>query len=237
MNMKRLNKKLSAGDHHRRAYVGPPHQYDFMGATQFCLLASLGLREHHTVLDFGCGSLRAGRLLLPYLKPGNYFGIDPNKWLIEAAIGELGAEFVDLREPHFNYNSDFEFGVFGVRFDFIVMQSILSHAGSDLLYAALTNARVAMKTSSVLLLTVIHPEQNPGIPSGVEFKGWRYPGCVSYPSGYFSENVERLGYAAQRLPWFHPRQTWWLLTLSDSGLLSESELSALSGYSIQNEVE
>ena len=47
---------LKPGDKHYRAYIGPPLQYDFMGATQFRLLCSLGLRAHHQVLDLGCGS-------------------------------------------------------------------------------------------------------------------------------------------------------------------------------------
>ena len=66
-----------------RTYVGPSEQYDFMGATQFRLLTTLGLREHHSVLDFGCGSLRAGRLLIPYLLPGRYYGLEPNRKTLE----------------------------------------------------------------------------------------------------------------------------------------------------------
>jgi hypothetical protein len=77
---------LPGGSRHFRAYVGPPRQFDFMGATQFRLLTTLGLREHHSVLDFGCGSLRAGRLLIPYLLPGRYYGLEPNRWLIEDGI-------------------------------------------------------------------------------------------------------------------------------------------------------
>ena len=68
-----------------------------MGATQFRLLCTLGLRECHTVLDFGCGSLRAGRLLLPYLSPGNHYGLEPNRWLIEDAIErQLGQSIIDV---------------------------------------------------------------------------------------------------------------------------------------------
>src|ERR1700722_19889133 len=63
--------QLRPGDPHYMAYVGPPTHYDFMGATQFRLLCALGLRAHHTLLDFGCGSLRAGRFFLTYLDPGN----------------------------------------------------------------------------------------------------------------------------------------------------------------------
>ena len=44
---------LRPGDDHYTAFVGPPAQYDFMGATQFRLLTALGLRSHHRVLDFG----------------------------------------------------------------------------------------------------------------------------------------------------------------------------------------
>jgi len=36
---------LGAGDEHYRAYVGPPSQYDLIGASQFNLLCALGLRE------------------------------------------------------------------------------------------------------------------------------------------------------------------------------------------------
>lgn len=92
-----------------------------MGASQFRLLTTLGLRDHHKVLDFGCGSLRVGRLLLPYLLPDNYYGIDPNKWLIEDAIrNEVGADQIQLKQPKFSYNSDYKVDGFGVKFNFIV---------------------------------------------------------------------------------------------------------------------
>src|SRR5439155_1611617 len=51
---------LKAGDPHYRAYVGPPEDYDLIAAMTFNLLTTLGLRQHHSLLDFGCGSLRIG---------------------------------------------------------------------------------------------------------------------------------------------------------------------------------
>ena len=91
---------LKHGDKHYRAYIGPPLQYDFMGATQFRLLCSLGLRAHHQVLDLGCGSLRAGRFLINYLEPGNYCGIEPNKWLIDEGIKEqVGDSLIVIKKP------------------------------------------------------------------------------------------------------------------------------------------
>ena len=54
-----------------REYVGTSERYDIGGAIQFNLLTTLGLREHHRLLDVGCGSLRAGRLFIPYLLKGS----------------------------------------------------------------------------------------------------------------------------------------------------------------------
>lgn len=228
--------QLRPGDRHPRAYVGPPEQYDFMGATQFCLLASLGLRESHTVLDFGCGSLRAGRLLMPYLKPGNYFGVEPNKWLIKQVVRqELGRGFLKAFKPTFNHNAEFKFDVFDRRFDFIVLQSIFSHTGADLLQQGLNNAQAAMDEKSRLLVTVIHPNDDKRHPRGENLYGWQYPGCVSYEKSYFSNLAESQGYYTQELPWFHPRQTWWLLTLSQTGLLPTEHLSHLQGIALQDQ--
>ncbi len=70
-------KALKPASEHYTAYVGPPDQYDFMGGTQFALLFLLGLREHHKVLDFGCGSLRAGRLLTLISTPVTITGSSP----------------------------------------------------------------------------------------------------------------------------------------------------------------
>jgi hypothetical protein len=60
------------GSRDYRAYIGPTSRYDFMGASQFRLATTLGLRSGHKLLDFGCGSLRAGKLFIPYLETGNY---------------------------------------------------------------------------------------------------------------------------------------------------------------------
>src|SRR5215212_10341883 len=66
-----------------RAYVGKPEEWDLVAARQVTLLLTAGLRDNHRLVDVGCGSLRAGRMLIPYLEPERYFGIEPNRWLVE----------------------------------------------------------------------------------------------------------------------------------------------------------
>jgi hypothetical protein len=58
-----LGRGLQLGDHHYRAFVDFPGRYDVgAAAMQFSLLTALGLREDHSLLDIGCGSLRGPNL-------------------------------------------------------------------------------------------------------------------------------------------------------------------------------
>ena len=116
-----------------RSYVGPADQYDLIGAAQFALLYALGLREHHRLLDIGCGSLRAGRMLIAYLQPGGYVGVDPNRWLIdEATEHELGADILTVKRPTFDHTDDFSLEHLG-RFDFVLAQGVATNTGPSLL--------------------------------------------------------------------------------------------------------
>jgi len=55
------------------------------------------LRQHHKLLDIGCGSLRNARVLIPYLNIGNYYGIEPNYGLVNEGIAnELGQDLVKI---------------------------------------------------------------------------------------------------------------------------------------------
>src|SRR2546430_11931379 len=101
-NREDLGVGLKPGDPHYRAYVGPPEDYDLIAAMTFNLLTTLGLRQHHSLLDIGCGSLRIGRLLIPYLNRGKYLGIEPAEWLVVEGIKqELGGTVVSTKPPTF----------------------------------------------------------------------------------------------------------------------------------------
>jgi len=216
--------KLKAGDNHYMAYVGPPAQYDFMGATQFRLLSTLGLRAHHSLLDFGCGSLRAGRLFLSYLDEGRYFGIEPNKWLIEDAINNLiGKDLITLKKPRFDHNSDFMTDVFSQQFDFIIAQSIFSHTGNDLIRTTLRNFKESLKHNGLIIATFIEGT------SDFDGSGWVYPECVEYRPSTIERLAEEAGFFVIRLPWYHPRQTWYVLSKDKHRLPNKAMLRHLSG--------
>ena len=127
-----LGLSLAPGDEHYRAYVGPPADYDLVSAMTFGLLTACGLRQHHTLLDVGCGSLRLGRLLIPYLNPAKYIGLEPNKWLIDDGLRyEVGASLADIRQPQFIYDTSLASLSPETRIDYAVAQSIFSHTAPD----------------------------------------------------------------------------------------------------------
>ncbi len=215
---------LRAGDPHYHAFVGPPDQYDWMGATQFHLLASLGLRSGHRVLDFGCGSLRAGRLLIPFLDAGRYFGVEPNQWLVEEAFQkDLGAELRTLKEPVFSWSDDFSISGFREEFDFIVAQSVFSHTGKDLLTKALAEFRANLAAGGLIAATFYEDRKD------FEGEGWVYPHCVRYRRKTILSMAAGAGLAIVRLPWFHPRQTWYLLSASREDLPRQCIVRNLKG--------
>jgi SAM-dependent methyltransferase len=203
-------RRLKPGADHYVAFVGPPAQYDLMGATQFMLLVTLGLRDSHRVLDFGCGSLRAGRLLIPYLQPGHYFGLEPNSWLIDDAIDrQIGRDQVTLKQPRFFAFDDFRAERCGGDFDFILAQSIFSHAGADIVQRSLDGFGQALAPSGLAVATFILPGQA-GVTESHE-PGWLYPDCVAHAPATIATMIARAKLYGRMLPWFHPRQTWYAL--------------------------
>ncbi len=55
----------------------------------FQQLLSLGIGPDDLVVDFGCGTSRIGRLLIDFLEPGRYVGMDIDGRTLEAGRGNI----------------------------------------------------------------------------------------------------------------------------------------------------
>lgn len=199
---------------HRR-FVGLPDSFDASGASQFNLLTLLGLREHHYVLDVGCGSLRAGRLLIVYLQPGRYFGIEPEKWLIQSAIrNEIGEALLRSRRPVFDHNSGFRLSVFGRSFDFLLASSIFSHAAASQIATCLHEARLVMTRDSTFVASFVEGAES---YAGRE---WVYPGTVTYTLAHMQDLAAAQGLQCESIGWPYTygdnTQVWLAFTLPDT---------------------
>src|SRR5919198_2390626 len=157
-----LGAGLKPGDAHYRAYVGPPEDYDLIAAMTFNLLTTLGLRQHHSLLDVGCGSLRIGRLLIPYLNQGKYFGVEPNEWLVDEGIRrELGETLVQIKQPTFLFSdSPDTIAQTKIAFDFALAQSIFSHCGLDLIKGWLSAISRSLARDGAFVATFLIGEED-----------------------------------------------------------------------------
>jgi hypothetical protein len=59
----------------------------------------LGLAPHHSVVDYGCGSLRLGSLLIPQLQAGNYVGLDVTDRFYSAGLAALDSRLIAEKKP------------------------------------------------------------------------------------------------------------------------------------------
>jgi len=225
-----LGKDLPIGAHHYRAWVGSPEVYDILSATQFNLLTFLGLREHHYLLDIGCGSLRAGRLFIPYLLEGHYFGIEPEQWVIEEGIrNHLGEDLVRIKQPTFSNDDNFTLTTFGRTFDFLIAQSIFSHASQSQIARCLSEAKRVMNPTAVFAANFSEGERN--------YTGskWVYPGLVTYTLEHLANLAEEQGLICKRIDWPRVNTLTWVIfahpehvqNLPDLGNMDMTRLSFL----------
>jgi methyltransferase family protein len=197
---------LPVGSHHYRAFVGSSWLYDLVAATQFNLLTALGLREYHYLLDIGCGSLRAGRLFIPYLLSGRYFGIEPEPWLIESGIAnEVGEDLIRIKKPTFSHDKNFTLTMFNQKFDFVLAQEIFVHASQAQISKCLSEAKKVMNPVAVLAATFREGQDN--------YRGseWHYPNCVEYTLNRMKELAEEQHLICKPVDWAHPGPQSWLL--------------------------
>jgi hypothetical protein len=199
-----LGVDLSAGSDHYRAYVGPPFNYDINGGLQFQFMLDLGLREYHRFLEIGCGSLRLGRLLMMYLLPSRYHGVEPNQKILKEGLEyNLGSSdednhFINLKKPKFSNNADFDFTFVGEKVDFVIAQSIASHTGVSETEKLFSNISNVINDTGVAMVTYIRCA-NPELNNTQD--GWFYPDCITYTDEHMAQVASKFGFIANRTSW------------------------------------
>lgn len=220
----KLGIELPVGSHHYRAFVGSSWLYDFVAAMQFNLLTALGLREYHYLLDIGCGSLRAGRLFMPYLLPGRYFGIEPETWLIEAGIAnEIGEDLIRIKKPTFSHDRNFTLTTFNQTFDFLLAQEIFVHTPQAQISRALSEAKKVMNPTAIFAASFVEGEKD------YEGNEWQYPNWITYTLRRMKELAADQGLICEPIDWPHPGPQSWLVYVHPENKTNILELSSGAG--------
>lgn len=155
-------------------------------------------------------------MLISYLRTGNYFGVEPEQWLVNEGLKkELGDSIREVKRPSFRFVSDFSLQGFDTEFDFVVAQSVFSHTLPELLRLGLRNIAGSLAPSGKLLAT--WNEAAPGKggtstgPAGsILPNGWIHKGVHAYPWESMQGHLRDSGLVGRRLRWPHPRQSWFV---------------------------
>lgn len=198
--------RIAQGRH--REVIGG--MWDEIGALQRDFLMARGLQPGHRLLDIGCGALRGGVTLIPYLDPGNYWGIDKHRALLDIGwVAELAPLGLTVRQPRAQLVAlaDFEFAQLGVRFDYAIAQSVFTHLPLNRLRRCLARLAPCMADGGVFYASFfeIAPGQDREAPHVHQ------PGGMTSHSdrSFYHYDLDDFVFAAKRLPWIVNRIGGW----------------------------
>ena len=203
-SIKRLVKPYLPPGLRARSYVGTD---EISGQLQFELLKRQGCRPNSKVLEVGCGRLHAGIPLMQYLDKGNYVGVDPNEWLRQTAIKNRHVrQIVEQKQPRFLSVDDFDASELGIKFDFVLSHSVLSHCAHWQLEAFLRNVGKVLAPGGRILASIDLAEGNAygsrGTPDKEDsmHQEWQYPGVSFFKLSTVVKTADMLGLRAVHIP-------------------------------------
>ena len=191
-------------------------RFEVAGRKLLIILLSEGLIPSSKVLDIGCGCLRGGYWLIHFLDQGCYCGIEPNAAMLEAGIRILlEPGLADLKKPGFDHNLDFDFTVFGEKFDFFAALSIWTHASKPQIQAMLDGFVSTANPNGVLIASYYRATLFKRDYKGTEWVGSGYPqtgrGMVHHSLGWIQAECAKRGLAAEEIKgkaYQYWNQTW-----------------------------
>lgn len=140
---------------------------------QFDAIKDLGIKPEHKIIDIGCGFLRAGMNLVPYLNDHHYFGVDAFKPYLNIGkklLSEIGvSNSFDVR-----FDTGFNLDQFGQTFDYAMSIAVVTHLSKKQIETLFKQLKKVMKPGGLFLMTYIPIKDCP--PRGFYFHGfYDYP--------------------------------------------------------------
>ena len=202
-NLTPLERKLKI---HRLAVGG---QWDEIGQLQFDFMVSQGLTPASTLLDVGCGALRGGVHFVRHLDDGNYYGIDINKSLLKAGEQELRSAGLSKR-VHLQRTDCFDATGFGIRFDYGISVSVITHLGANHIIYCFLQMRRVMHEDSRFYFTFFEVPELPIPDAYAQPRGGITTRFLADPFHYTLDQIEYCARSVGLAPryigdWGHPR--------------------------------
>ena len=100
--------------------------WELHGSQQHQFLVEAGLQPGHHLLDVGCGTLRGGVKLIPYLDAGHYWGVDSYADALAGAREAIAELRLESKEPQLVHLTDFDFRSLDQHFDYFLAYSVFT---------------------------------------------------------------------------------------------------------------
>ncbi|MBL4929807.1 class I SAM-dependent methyltransferase [Fuscibacter oryzae] len=152
------DRELARGRH--RDIVGG--RWDETGEAQIRVLLEAGLRPHHRLLDIGCGALRLGCKVVPYLDPGHYWGTDQSAALMQRGYELELADKNRLPPGQLVEDAGFTYPAIPDTIDFAIAWGVFTHLPAPLLAGALPRLRARFPCLKAALVTVFLAPEGAG---------------------------------------------------------------------------
>jgi cyclopropane fatty-acyl-phospholipid synthase-like methyltransferase len=173
----------------RHSLVGPGDLWDVKRRFQIEFLQRTGLKPHHRLLDFGCGTLRGGIPIIDYLDAGNYIGLDVRTETLKEACVELEESGLDVKYPTIMHCHNLSFISFHDGFDFIWAFSVLIHLSDEKIDQFLAFASKSLSPSGIIYANVFLGNQ----PDGT----WRNFCLVRRTHDFYKSRCDNYGLVAE----------------------------------------
>lgn len=137
----------AVGSHTRESWLR-------LGQLQFDYLKRHGLRPEDRMLEIGCGNLRAGRLFMAYLSPGNYYGVDISPDILLAAQHTVCEYGLQDRLPHLALVADLKLSFLPASwFTVVHAHSVFSHSPIEVIEECLASVGRVMAGNAIFDFT------------------------------------------------------------------------------------
>jgi hypothetical protein len=175
----------------------PTESFEQAGRNQFVTLLEAGLVPESKVLDIGCGVLRLGYWLIRFLEDGGYCGIEPAE--VRLNLGKkylFSSLLLNAKKPLFDFNPEFDTGVFKKKFDFFLAGSIWTHCSKDSIKIMLDGFVENTKKSGVFLTSYLPADAADEDYQGRNWVGTSHmsnvAGCIKHSRSWIEAECSRL---------------------------------------------
>lgn len=144
--------------------IRDPVKRDEYGSFQLAFLKERGLASDARFLEFGCGDLRLGEKVIPYLREGWYFGADLNQRNLDRGAAHLAAKGIDMERAQLFRTTDTNLEpVPDGSIDMAFSNSVFSHLTLNTILLCLMSIAPKLRPGAAYYSTMIL------IPKGADF--------------------------------------------------------------------